>query len=77
MRAPRNGPPFADLPGTDSDRSAIHGAGTVTANASTGLLWTLTVYLGRWHEYRPVRPADSVDGHGRTDRFFAQHATID
>jgi len=49
----------------------------VTANASTGLLWTLTVYLGRWHEYRPVRPADSVDGHGRTDRFFAQHATID
>ena len=75
MRAPRNGPPFADLPGTDSDRSAKYG--TVTANASTGLLWTLTVYLGRWHEYRPVRPADSVDGYGRTDRSFAQHATID
>jgi len=34
MRAPRKGPPFADLPGTDSDQTAIHGAGTVTANAA-------------------------------------------
>ncbi|WP_043302128.1 hypothetical protein [Pseudomonas sp. GM55] len=52
------------------------GAETVTANASTGLLWALTAYLGRWHEYRPVRPADSVDGHGRTF-FGAQHTNID
>jgi len=34
MRAPRNGPPLADLPGTDSDQTAMHGAGTVTANAA-------------------------------------------